>query len=134
MRQALDQAHIVRARTSGDAAGLFAPLGVKAWRGASGRSFTHIVYSLIGCPAIPSGNFVLVQHGADGQRNVLGIGRTEASTASLNLARIRREGAGLGANEVHVYAAATTDQARAAIAFDIAAANEVAGSSDIAHH
>ena len=134
MRQALDQAHIVRARTSGDAAGLFAPLGVKAWRGASGRSFTHIVYSLIGCPAIPSGNFVLVRHGADGRRKVLGIGRTEASIASLNLASIRREGAGLGANEVHVCVEATTDQARAAIAFDIAAANEMSRTSDIAHH
>ena len=134
MRHAIEQVSVVRARPAGDGAGLSAPLALKAWRGASGRSFIYTVYSLIGCPAFEAGNFILVRRGADGRRKPLGIGRTETPTASLNLARIRREGAGLGANEVHVYAEAASEQARAAVAFDIAAAHDLAGAAAHAQH
>ena len=134
MRHAIEHVSFVHARPAGDATGLSAPLDVKSWRGASGRNFTHTVYSLVGCPAFDSGNFILVRRGEDGRRKLLGIGCTETPTASLNLARIRREGAGLGANEVHVYSEAASEQSRAAVAFDIAAANDLAGAGVHAPH
>ena len=134
MRHAVEHASVVRAKEPGDAAGLLAPLAVRSWRGASGRWFTHTVYSLIGCPALQSGTFILVRRGADGVRNVLSVGHTETPAASLNLARIRREGARLSANEVHVYADAATEQGRAAIAFDISAAHGPVGAAAQASH
>lgn len=73
------------------------------WAGASGRRYVHTVYSLIECPALPSGNYVLVHRDGDGRRLVLAIGRVRHEAPSLNLAEIRRRGAELGANEVHVH-------------------------------
>ena len=123
MRQTIAHVESVNARSAGEAAGLSAPLGSKSWRGASGRSFSHTVYSLIGCPAFDSANFILVCRSADGRRDVLRIGRTETGVASLDLARIRREGAILGANEVHIYTGTLSDRARAIVAFDLATAH-----------
>jgi hypothetical protein len=91
------------------------------WHGASGRIYQHIVYSLIDCPRIPEVNYVLARRGADGERSVLKIGRTEHNAQTLNLARIRHEGALLGANEVHLYVIARTDTERAQIEFDLTA-------------
>jgi hypothetical protein len=73
------------------------------WSGASGRRYVHTIYSLIECPAIPAGNYILVHRDALGRRLVLAIGRVSNTAASLNLAEIRRRGAALGANEVHVH-------------------------------
>lgn len=73
------------------------------WSGASGRRYVHTIYSLIECPAIPAGNYILVHRDAQGRRLVLAIGRVGNVAASLNLAEIRRRGAELGANEVHVH-------------------------------
>jgi hypothetical protein len=73
------------------------------WSGASGRRYVHTIYSLVECPAIPAGNYVLVHRDAEGRRLVLAIGRVGNTAASLNLAEIRRRGAELGANEVHVH-------------------------------
>jgi hypothetical protein len=77
------------------------------WSGASGRRYVHTIYSLVECPAIPSGNYILVHRDAKGERFVLAIGRVGNTAASLNLAEIRRRGAELGANEVHVHLLAT---------------------------
>ncbi len=112
----------LRTREPGGSAGLSAPLATTSWRGTTGRWFSHTVYSLIGCPAFASANFILVRREPDGRRKVLRVGRTETATASLNLAHIRRNGAVLGANEVHVYAEPASESARASIAFDIATA------------
>lgn len=73
------------------------------WSGASGRRYVHTIYSLVECPAIPPGNYVLVHRDDEGRRLVLAIGRVGNAAASLNLAEIRRRGAELGANEVHVH-------------------------------
>ena len=133
MRQAIEQFGVIHARSNGDSVDLSAPLAVKSWRGASGRYFQHTVYSLIGCPAPESASFILVRRGADGERRVLSVGCTETKTASLNLARIRRKGATLGANEVHIYSQAPSETARAAVNFDIAAAHEDPAAAP-AHH
>lgn len=77
------------------------------WSGASGRRYVHTVYSLVECPAIPAGNYILVHRDPEGRRLVLAIGRVGNPAASLNLAEIRRRGAELGANEVHVHLLAT---------------------------
>lgn len=134
MRQAIEQFGVMHSRSNDERTELSAPLAVKTWRGGSGRCFTHTIYSLIGCPAVESANFILVRRSADGRRHVLGIGHTETDTASLNLARIRREGATLGANEVHIYSQAQSDQARAAIDFDIAAALETSAAATSVSH
>lgn len=73
------------------------------WSGASGRRYVHTIYSLVECPAIPAGNYVLVHRDSEGRRLVLAVGRVGHASASLNLAEIRRRGAELGANEVHVH-------------------------------
>ena len=31
------------------------------WRGASGRRYLHSVYTLVGCPALPQANYILVR-------------------------------------------------------------------------
>jgi hypothetical protein len=73
------------------------------WSGASGRRYVHTIYNLLECPAIPAGNYILVHRDSEGRRLVLAVGRVGHSAASLNLAEIRRRGAQLGANEVHVH-------------------------------
>jgi hypothetical protein len=73
------------------------------WSGASGRRYVHTIYSLVECPAIPAGNYILVHRDAHDRQLVLAVGRVGHSAASLNLAEIRRRGAELGANEVHVH-------------------------------
>jgi len=73
------------------------------WSGASGRRYVHTIYSLVDCPVVPAGNYILVHRDAEGRRLVLAIGRVGNTAASLNLAEIRRRGAELGANEVHVH-------------------------------
>ena len=54
------------------------------WSGASGRRYVHTIYSLVECPAIPAGNYVLVHRDAQGRRIVLAIGRVGNAAASLN--------------------------------------------------
>jgi hypothetical protein len=73
------------------------------WSGASGRRYVHTIYSLVECPQVPAGNYILVHRDAQDRRLVLAIGRVGHASASLNLAEIRRRGAELGANEVHVH-------------------------------
>jgi hypothetical protein len=99
-----------------------APVREHTWHGASGRRYLATVYSLIACPPLPKACFVLVRRDASGARRALlvGVGRDDAPT--VNLARIRRRGAQLGANEVHVYFPAATDAARSLVACDLRAA------------
>lgn len=64
--------------------------------GATGK------FSLIACPPMGPGNYVLVRRDADGTAKILHLGRSANSSPSLNLARIRNVGALMGANEVHI--------------------------------
>lgn len=92
------------------------------WRGASGRQYTHNVYSLIECPPLPQAIFILVRSGAAGERVPLHVGMARDSSATLNLAQIRHKGAQLGANEVHVYFNARTEGTRSLAVYDLRAA------------
>jgi len=89
------------------------------WTGATGRRYVHTVYSLRECPALASGNYILVRHQPDGERVVLAIGSAAQEAASLNLAEIRRRGAELGANEVHIHLLAGTSKASKLVEFDL---------------
>jgi hypothetical protein len=60
--------------------------------------------SLIECPPLGPGNYVLVRRDAEGRTTWLGSGRLVSQAPSLNLAVIRRRGAELGANEVQWFA------------------------------
>ncbi len=89
------------------------------WTGASGRRYVHTVYSLVECPALPSGNYILVKRDDDGTRDVLAIGSVTHEATSLNLAEIRRRGAELGANEVHIHLLASTTKLSKLVEFDL---------------
>lgn len=98
------------------------PTGFSYWTGISGRRYVHSVYSLIGCPALPEANYVLVHRDASGRASVLRMGHTSDEAPSLNLAHIRRHGAELGATEVHVHLLARSAPERARIEFDLRSA------------
>lgn len=89
------------------------------WTGASGRRYVHTVYSLTECPALPSGNYILVRRGDAGEREVLAIGSVANEAASLNLAEIRQRGAELGASEVHVHLLASNAKLSKLVEFDL---------------
>jgi hypothetical protein len=91
------------------------------WHGASGRRIALEVFSLVGCPAVTDCAYMLVRRERDGRRAVLRIARTASRSGTLNLASIRQRAAQLGANEVHVYAIAESDKARALVALDLQA-------------
>lgn len=91
------------------------------WSGASGQRYVHSVHSLIECPDVPASNYILVHRNHDGQRTVLAVGQATNEAPSLNLAEIRRRGARLGANEVHVHLLAKSAVDRSIIELDILA-------------
>jgi hypothetical protein len=93
------------------------------WRGASGRRYLHSVYTLVGCPALPQANYILVRRHEDGTREALAFGDTKDDAISLNLAHLRHEGAKCGANEVHIHLLADTAHDRALVEADLAAAH-----------
>jgi hypothetical protein len=93
------------------------------WRGASGNRYLHSVYTLIGCPALPRANYILVRRYDDGSRVALAFGQTKDEAVSLNLAHLRHEGAKIGANEVHVHLLAETAEDRAEVEADLTAAH-----------
>jgi hypothetical protein len=81
------------------------------------------VYTLIGCPALPQANYILVRRHEDGSREALLFGQAKDDAASLNLAHLRHEGAKRGANEVHIHLLAETAEERAAVEADLTAAH-----------
>jgi hypothetical protein len=99
------------------------PQAFHYWRGASGKRYLHMVYNLIGCPASPKSNYILVQCGDDKRRVALAFGHTKNDAESLNLAHLRHEGAKLGANEVHIHLLADTPEARDAVEADLITAH-----------
>lgn len=100
------------------------------WCGASGESYVHTVYRLIDCPAVPASNYVLVRRSADGSCVALGVGTVAEEAPSLNLARLRQQGATLGANEVHVHLLAGTPRQAKLVEFDLRSAYLTAASAE----
>jgi hypothetical protein len=93
------------------------------WRGRSGQRYLHTVYSLIGCPALPQANYILVRRDDDGTREALAFGQTKDDAMSVNLAHLRHEGAKLGANEVHIHLLADTASERNQVETDLTGAH-----------
>jgi hypothetical protein len=91
------------------------------WHGASGRRYSHAVYSLVECPPLSDACYTLVHRDAQERRTALHIGLCDHAAPTLNLARIRQRGAMLGANEVHVHVLPGHDAQRLA-ACDLRAA------------
>jgi hypothetical protein len=98
------------------------PARLHFWRGASGRCYPHTVYGLLECPPLPEATYLLVGRDQDGRRVVLYIGCGESEAPSLNLAQVRRRGAVLGANEVHVHFLADTPEQRRLVLGDLSVA------------
>lgn len=103
------------------------------WTGGTGRRYVHTVYSLVECPALASGNYILVRRDENGGRAVLSIGSASHDAASLNLADIRRRGAELGANEVHIHLLAGTSKASKLVEFDLRSGQINASQSHARH-
>jgi hypothetical protein len=97
------------------------PARLHFWRGASGKRYVHNVYSLIECPPLPKALYLLVRRDRSGRREVLHIGCGESDAPTLNLAQVRRRGATLGANEVHVHFLAASEEERRLITCDLRA-------------
>lgn len=97
------------------------PARQQVWRGASGKGYAHSVYSLIACPPLPAASYVLVRRDRHGRRRALRVGLGQSDAPTLNLARVRRRGAQLGANEVHVHFAAASEDERRLVACDLRA-------------
>jgi hypothetical protein len=93
------------------------------WRGASGRRYLHSVYTLVGCPALPQANYILVRRHTDGTREALAFGNTKDDAISVNLAHLRHAAAKCGANEIHVHLLAETAHDRALVEADLTAAH-----------
>jgi hypothetical protein len=110
------------------------PARLHFWRGASGRRYVHTVYSLIECPVLPKASYLLVHRDHAGRREVLHIGCGHSDAPSLNLARIRQRGATLGANEVHVYFLAETEEQRRLVVCDLRASQFGALVAEPARH
>ncbi len=91
------------------------------WLGASGRRYLHTIFSLVDCPALAQTNILLVRRDADGTRRPLYVGQVGEDACSLNLARLRRLGARLGANEVHLHLLADGPAERDRVAADLEA-------------
>lgn len=90
------------------------------WRGTSGHAYVHSIFSLTGCPEVPAASVLFVKHNdADGSRAVLKVMNIEHDAPSLNRADIRRCGAQLGANEVHLHFASGDRLARLTATFDL---------------
>ena len=99
------------------------PQSFHYWRGASGRRYLHSVYTLIGCPALPRANYILVRRYDNGTRVALAFGQTKDVAVTLNLAHLRHEGAKIGANEVHIHLLAETAEDRAEVEADLTSAH-----------
>lgn len=89
------------------------------WTGASGDRYVHTIYTLVDCPALTTGNVILVKRDKAGQRTALDVGILGPNSPSLNLAEIRQRGATMGANEVHVHLLAESHREARRIAFDL---------------
>ena len=94
---------------------------IQFWAGASGRRYVHTVYSLIECPAHANVAYLLVRRDADDRRTALRIDRSRHRAGTLNLADVRRRGAELGANEVHLHLVAESAAERDLIVMDLRA-------------
>lgn len=90
-----------------------------SWQGVTGQHYLHRVYTLIGCPAVPPSNYLLVARLPDGTKRVLYVGCAGNDAPSLNLAEIRHRGATLGAAEVHVHSTVGSEAERIAIQEDL---------------
>jgi putative NIF3 family GTP cyclohydrolase 1 type 2 len=89
------------------------------WVGASGTRYIHTVHSLVDCPEIPAVNYLLVHRGSSGDRRVLAAGHAAHEAPSLNLAEVRKLGAALGANEVHLHMLAGSTKEAKVIEHDL---------------
>ena len=113
-------------RSAGD---VLRPLGTHVWKGLSGQTYPHTVFSLLGCPAPVAVSYVLVKRLEDGRPIALETGFTASDVQSLNLAAIRRRGAEIGANEVHLGVPSAPAEYQAA-ACDIAGAKSAVAVQD----
>jgi hypothetical protein len=60
------------------------------------------VHTLVACPTLPFGTRYKLVSIINGRRSTVAIGRATSRYASLNLANLRRRGARLGIQEVHL--------------------------------
>jgi hypothetical protein len=72
------------------------------WRGLSGRLYRAGIEKFVHCRAPARAAYVLVRRDVSGRPFAVFAGLAISQTPTVNLARIRRRGARLGAVEVHL--------------------------------
>ena len=60
------------------------------------------IHAFVTCPTVPFGTRYKLVQVVEGRRTTVAIGRATSRYATLNLANIRRRGARLGIQEVHL--------------------------------
>lgn len=104
------------------------------WMGGSGRTYTCRVHSLRGCPVFPRAIAILVRRDPDDNRRIIAVLSCEHISSSLNRAEVRRLGASIGANEIHLVASRTTRSTRTAICHDLSATCSIPGPTSPTRH
>jgi hypothetical protein len=90
------------------------------WRGASGRSFIHSIYTCEACPPLPGAVFVAVRR-TGGQRQPVGVGRFPVVIeAVFDISRMMPDLA--PADEIHVHLLARDDASAERVQMDLRAA------------
>lgn len=110
------------------------PIGSYMWMGGSGRTYTCRVHTLRGCPMFPRAIAILVRRDGEDRRRIIAVLSCEHVSSSLNRAEVRRLGARIGANEVHLVASRTSRVARAGICDDLSATWGSPVPSSLTHH
>ncbi len=101
------------------------------WRGISGRSFIHSIYSRETCPPLPGAVFIAVRR-CGGERQAVAVGRfpTAIEGCSFDIAS-HAPGALLG-DEIHVHLLARDDSAAAGVLSDLQQALDSPGAKPAA--
>ena len=88
------------------------------WRGISGQSYIHSIYSREACPPLPGAVFVAVRH-VEGQRRAVAVGRFPAAFEGrcfdlAAFAPVIRPG-----DEIHVHLLARDNEGASRVQFDL---------------
>jgi hypothetical protein len=87
------------------------------WRGASGRTYIHSIYSAEACPPLPGAVYVAVRRGEE-ERQAIAIGRfPNFWDASVNGLALILDG--VEADEIHVHLLARSEREASAVADDL---------------
>jgi hypothetical protein len=93
------------------------------WRGSSGQSYIHSIYTKESCPPLPGAVFVTVHH-RDGKRIPVAVGRFPAAMEDCSSKLAEHTLSGHRADEIHVHLLARDKDAAYLVLADLQQALE----------